>query len=98
MGDTLASELGILSTTPPILITTFKTVPPGTNGAISRLGILASIFGGLLMGLTLAISVVLENAVCRGQSVDIFVALMGYGAFAGFFGSLVSCLTLKAII
>jgi uncharacterized membrane protein len=98
MGDTLASELGILSTTPPILITTLKTVPPGTNGAISRLGVLASIFGGILMGLTLAISVVLENAVCRRQSVDIFVDLIGYGTFAGLFGSLVRFLTSKVII
>jgi len=45
LGDTLASELGILSKSKPILITTLRQVPPGTNGAMSLLGTAVSIIG-----------------------------------------------------
>ena len=89
MGDTLASELGILSTTAPVLITSLKTVPPGTNGAISRLGTLASVGGGSLIGLAFAISLITENTVCREQWAETLKILTAYGCLAGFIGSLV---------
>ncbi len=47
--DTLGSELGILST--PRLITNFKKVPAGTNGAISLRGTSAGIVGSAIIGL-----------------------------------------------
>jgi len=89
LGDTLASELGILSTAPPILITTFRPVPPGTNGAVSLGGTLASIGGGLIMGITMFASLVVENSKCREEWVDIGIPLLLWGASAGGFGSLV---------
>ena len=47
--DTLASEIGVLHT--PRLITSFKKVPPGTNGAVSVLGTAAGIAGAGVIGI-----------------------------------------------
>ena len=88
LGDTLASELGILSKTPPILITTLKTVPPGTNGGISKTGTLASILGGFIMGLTLVVTLLVESSACRAQWHDL-LPLALYGTLAGLLGSMV---------
>jgi uncharacterized protein (TIGR00297 family) len=53
LGDTLASELGILVPSPPRLVTRlWQTVPPGTNGGISFVGTLWSGVGGALCGLS----------------------------------------------
>jgi len=89
LGDTLASELGILSKSPPILITTFKPVPPGTNGGLSVLGTVASLAGGFMMGLTLATTLAIENTVCRHNWLTELVPLLLWGTTAGGLGSLI---------
>eukprot|EP00762_Andalucia_godoyi_P004726 ANDGO_03632.mRNA.1 VTE6-related protein At5g19930 len=50
-GDTWASEIGILFSKEPFLITGFRRVPRGTNGGVSIAGTLASIFAGVFIGL-----------------------------------------------
>lgn len=51
-GDTWASEIGtVLSTGDPILITSLQSVPRGTNGGISFIGLVVSLLGGLVVGI-----------------------------------------------
>ncbi|KIJ67257.1 hypothetical protein HYDPIDRAFT_84225 [Hydnomerulius pinastri MD-312] len=92
LGDTLASELGILSTSPPILITTLKTVPPGTNGGISVGGTLASAIGGSIVGLTQFGSLIAENSACRAEWTVLLPQLIGWGTAAGIVGSMLDSL------
>jgi len=86
LGDTLASELGILSQSPPRMITTFKIVPPGTNGAISLAGTIASIVGGLFVGLVMGASLVMENKRCDGS---VLMECVVWGGAAGGIGSMI---------
>ena len=49
-GDTLSSEIGMLSKNKPVLITSFKPVPVGTHGGITLLGEIGGLMGVLLIG------------------------------------------------
>eukprot|EP01084_Bolivina_argentea_P041360 76300_1 len=52
-GDTWSSEIGIMSSSPPRLITEpWRIVPKGTNGGVTLLGLCACILGGLFIGIT----------------------------------------------
>ena len=52
LADTVASELGMLSSHPPILITAWRErVRTGVDGGVSLLGTLSSIAGGAIIGL-----------------------------------------------
>jgi len=55
--DTFSSELGIISSSKPRLITspTLREVPPGTNGGVTAIGILAGFLGSFTIAATSAI-------------------------------------------
>ena len=48
--DTWATELGILSRSDPVMITTGTQVPRGTSGGVSRAGMLAAFSGSFVIG------------------------------------------------
>ncbi|WMV52696.1 hypothetical protein MTR67_046081 [Solanum verrucosum] len=54
-GDTWSSELGILSNEEPRLITNFKPVRRGTNGGVTKAGLLAAAAAGTVIGLTFVV-------------------------------------------
>lgn len=92
-GDTWASEIGILSSSPR-LITTFKKVPHGTNGGISFSGTLASLVGGGFIGFCFLLLGLLTNY-DQGSISDLLIGQIGIiplGFFGGFFGSMVDSL------
>lgn len=60
-GDTLASELGILSSAPPRLLTNLKEVPPGTNGGVSLVGLGFSTFGGIFIGMVVSLRCMFDH-------------------------------------
>jgi uncharacterized protein (TIGR00297 family) len=78
MPDTWATELGILSTLPPRLITTMAPVPRGTSGAISTVGTLATGAGALTTATVF---------VCAGAG-SVSWYLIVVGGVAGVIGSL----------
>ena len=53
--DTWATELGVLSSSPPRLLTTGRVVDAGTSGAVTWMGSMASVGGALLMALGAAL-------------------------------------------
>lgn len=59
LSDTLGSEIGVLSSKPPVMIHNLRRVPPGTSGAVSVLGIIASLAGSLLISVeALSLSII----------------------------------------
>ncbi len=51
LADTLSSEIGMLSSRKPLLITSFEEVEAGTDGGITVLGCVASFIGAGLIAL-----------------------------------------------
>lgn len=51
LADSMASELGILSPTPPRDICSLRTVQPGISGGVSPLGLAMSLLGAAIIGL-----------------------------------------------
>jgi uncharacterized protein (TIGR00297 family) len=51
LSDTLSSEIGYYSKKDPIMITTLKKVPRGTDGGVTLLGFIAAFFGSTIIAL-----------------------------------------------
>ncbi|MBI4210755.1 MAG: DUF92 domain-containing protein [Candidatus Diapherotrites archaeon] len=48
--DTISSEIGMLSASKPVLVTSLREVEKGTNGGITLLGLAAAAIGGAIIG------------------------------------------------
>ncbi|MBN1431095.1 MAG: DUF92 domain-containing protein [Anaerolineae bacterium] len=98
--DTWATELGVLAKKPPRLITTGREVEVGTSGAVSLLGMLASMGGSLVIGVALAGFLALESTFVGGRYIVPLLPLVGAALVGGLTGSLFDSLlgaTVQAI-
>lgn len=89
-GDTFASAIGVVSgKKDPFHILQLKRVPRGTNGGVSLIGTLSSIFGGLIVGFAFYACelVMLQSEVLLKAPPQWPVIL--YGGLAGFLGSMI---------
>ena len=87
-GDTWSSEIGQLSEQEPRLITSLRPVRKGTNGGVTLLGLVASVAGGLYIGLLFYASGLISPSGVRGGFVQQW-PLVAIGAGAGLVGSLI---------
>lgn len=111
--DTWATEIGVLSNAAPRLVTTGRVVPAGTSGAITPLGTVAALLGGLFIGVVASLGVFVPIVAdpLRGLSapppgqlltlwVDLLPRLAFIGGTSGLLGSLFDSLlgaTLQAV-
>ncbi|KAJ0985616.1 hypothetical protein J5N97_003972 [Dioscorea zingiberensis] len=90
-GDTWSSEIGMLSKGQPRLITTFKPVKKGTNGAVTIEGLLAAAAAGLVIGLAYTF-VGLFTTECASDVAWKQLLVIPIAAVAGLCGSVIDSL------
>ncbi|KAM9293333.1 LOW QUALITY PROTEIN: transmembrane protein 19 [Morus bassanus] len=87
-GDTWASEIGsVMSKSKPRLITTWEKVPVGTNGAVTLVGLLSSLLGGMAVGVAYFITQLIFVTDLELSAPQWPIIL--FGAAAGLLGSIV---------
>ena len=90
-GDTWASEIGTaIGPDTPRLVTTLRKVPAGTNGAVSLVGLLSSLLGGLVIGIAYLLTDLMfiePNSFLENYPPQ--WPILTLSMYAGLFGSLV---------
>lgn len=99
--DTLSSELGILAKGRPVLITTLKPVPPGTNGGVSGAGLLAGIAGAAAIAVNCCLLLDVCAAAQGGEVwllAKVFVLLTGLGTVGTLLDSLLGAVLQASVV
>lgn len=109
--DTLSSELGILSSHKPRLITTLREVPPGTNGGVTGTGLFAGLAGAFVIGVVsvcflplcledgwLSLLSQKENGTGAGDVFGLVLAIASWGALGSVLDSLLGALLQASVI
>eukprot|EP00741_Cyanophora_paradoxa_P016424 tig00020912_g15859.t1 len=94
-GDTYSSELGILSRGSPRLVTTWRRVPPGTNGGVTVAGTLAAAGGGLIVGVSFYLAAIFSCAAgadCSAAAAAVQWQVPLLGLAGGLLGSFIDSL------
>lgn len=86
--DTWATELGVLARTTPRLITSGRSVLPGTSGGVTAVGTLAALAGGLFIGVAAFVFIQAASLLTRGSLLLSDLPLIPIAAVAGLVGSL----------
>ncbi|ETI21043.1 hypothetical protein G647_07386 [Cladophialophora carrionii CBS 160.54] len=96
--DTLSSELGILSTSHPVLIThPWRVVPKGTNGGVTLAGLLAGVAGGAAIAATSVLILTFSTASTL-NIVGTFLALTVLGAMGTLLDSLLGAILQASVV
>jgi uncharacterized protein (TIGR00297 family) len=98
--DTWATELGVLSTVPPRLISNGKPVERGTSGGITRMGTLSASGGAALIGVVFTAFSYQQSAISQISSWKGFLLLWAIIIIGGLAGALFDSLlgaTVQAI-
>jgi uncharacterized protein (TIGR00297 family) len=93
--DTWATEIGVLSSMPPRLLTTGKTVPPGTSGGVTWLGSVAAMLGGAFIGIAAAVLAAFSGANLPQSGLTLIMAGL-LGGTAGMLGDSLLGATVQA--
>ncbi len=80
--DTWASEIGVLSTRDPVSILSLRSIPRGTSGGVSLLGLVASLAGALFIGLWFALGYRIVHG-WNPRELGAIVAVITAGGFLG---------------
>jgi len=86
--DTWATELGVLNPSPPRLITNGQRVEVGTSGAVSQLGMVASLAGALFIGLAAFVLWFMERIIAGANDPLTYLWAIPTALVAGLAGSL----------